>query len=189
VKLFDRSGGVPAEVRSRARLPRGEKVLASAVAADGTWVLGTRGFLAVVPPSVEPVVTADPRLIPWEQVEDAAWEQEATRLRITEIGQYGEPRPAYDLVMDDHPGLLLQLVRERVTASVVLQRWVPVRGKRGVTVIGRRSPAGGPIAWMHAYDRGLDPADPEVVVVADLALVQAQAEVGDDAPDPAPHPI
>ncbi len=189
MKLFDRSGGVPAEVRSRARLPRGEKVLASAVAADGTWVLGTRGFLAVVPISVEPVETTDPRLIPWEQVEDAAWEQEATRLRITEIGQYGEPRPAYDLVMDDHPGLLLQLVRERVTASVVLQRWVPVRGKRGVTVIGRRSPAGGPIAWMHAYDRGLDPADPEVVVVADLALVQAQAEVGDDAPDPAPHPI
>ena len=180
MKLFDRSGGVPAEVRSRARLPRGEKVLASAVAADDTWVLGTRSFLVVVPP----VATTDARLIPWEQVEDAAWEQDATRLRITEVGQYGEPRPAHDLVMDDHPGLLLQLVRERVTASVVLQRWVPVRGRAGLTVIGRRSPAGGPIAWMHAYDRGLDPADPEVVVVADLALLQAEAEVGDDAPHP-----
>ena len=176
MRLFDRSGGVPTEVRTRARLPRGEKVLASAVAADGTWLLGTRAFLAVVPP----VETTVARLIPWEQVEDAAWEQEATRLRITEIGQYGEPRPAYALVMDDHPALLLQLVRERVTASVVLQRWVPVRGKRGVTVIGRRSPAGGPIAWMHAYDRGLDPDDPEVVAVADLALAQARAEVGDD---------
>ena len=183
MRLFDRSGGPPAEVLTRARLPRGEKVLASAVAADGTWVLGSRRWLVVLP------VDTGPRLIPWEQVEDAAWEQDATRLRLTEIGQYGEPRPAHSLVMDDHPALLLQLVRERVTASVVLQRWVPVRGKVGVTVIGRRSPAGGPIAWMHAYDRGLDPGDPEVVVVADLALVQAQAEVGDDAPDPAAHPI
>ena len=184
MKLFDRSGGVPAEVRTRARLPRSEKVLASAVAADGTWLLGTRKSLVVLPPSVELGEANDPRMIPWEQVEDAAWEQDGTRLHITEIGQYGEPRPAYDLVMDDHPGLLLQLVRERVTASVVLQRWVPVRERAGLTVIGRRSPAGGPIAWMHAYDRGLDPTDPEVVVVADLALYQAQAEVGDSVPHP-----
>ncbi len=34
---------------------------------------------------------------------------------------------------------------------------------------------------MHAYDEGLDPDDPEVVVVADLALAQARAEVGDTA--------
>ena len=47
-------------------------------------------------------------------------------------------------------------------------------------MIGRRSPVGGPVAWMHAYDPGLDPDDPEVVAVADLALAQAQAEVGDD---------
>ena len=85
--------------------------------------------------------------------------------------------------MED-PALLLQLVRERVTASIVLQRRVPVRGKLGLTVIGRRSPVGGPVAWMHAYDRGLDPDDPEVVAVADLALVQAQAEVGDDPARP-----
>jgi hypothetical protein len=183
VRIFDRSGGPPADVLTRARLPRGEKVLASAVAADGTWVLGTRRSLAVVP------VGSEARLVPWEQVEDAAWEQDGTRLRLTEIGQYGEPRPSYDLVMDSHPALLLQLVRERVTASVVLQRWVPVRGRSGLTVIGRRSPAGGPVVWMHAYDRGLDPADPEVVVVADLALLQARAEVGDEAADEAPHPI
>ena len=68
-----------------------------------------------------------------------------------------------------------------MTASVVLQRWVPVRGKKGLTVIGRRSPVGGPVAWMHAYDAGLDPADPEVAAVADQALAQAQAEVGEPA--------
>jgi hypothetical protein len=34
---------------------------------------------------------------------------------------------------------------------------------------------------MHAYDEGLDPADPEVAAVADRALEQAQAEVGEPA--------
>ena len=53
-------------------------------------------------------------------------------------------------------------------------------------MIGRRSPAGGPVAWMHAYDRGLDPADPEVVAVADLALSRRRPR---SATDPASHPI
>ena len=47
-------------------------------------------------------------------------------------------------------------------------------------MIGRRSPVGGPVAWMHAYDPGLDPHDPEVAAIADGALDQARAEVGDD---------
>jgi hypothetical protein len=82
------------------------------------------------------------------------------------------------------PALLLQLVRERVTASIVLQRRVPVRGKLGLTVIGRRSPIGGPVTWMHAYDPGLDPGDPDVAAVADDALVGARAELGEDASNP-----
>ena len=79
----------------------------------------------------------------------------------------------------EEPALLLQLLRERVTASIVLQRRVPVRGSLGLVVIGRRSPVGGPVTWMHAYDAGLDPDDPEVVAIADLALAHAQAEVGE----------
>ena len=171
MSLLRRGGGVPPEVLSRASLPRGEKVLAHAVSTDGTWLLGTRARLVLL--LGDEVVE-----LPWEQVEDAAWNMDESRLRITGIGTYGEPRPSYSLDMAD-PALLLQLLRERVTASIVLQRRVPVRGELGLTVIGRRSPVGGPVAWMHAYDRGLDPDDPVVVAVADLALAQAQAEVGD----------
>ena len=116
---------------------------------------------------------------PWEQIEDAAWDNDASLLRITTIGEYGEPRPSYTFEMQD-PALLLQLLRERVTASIVLQRRVPVRGQLGLTVIGRRSPVGGVVEWMHAYDPGLDPVDPEVAAIADEALAQARAEVGDD---------
>lgn len=161
---------VPAEVLASAGLPAGEKVLASAATRDGGWVLGTRRFLVLV--------DAEARQIPWELVEDANWDQEESRLRVTEIADFGSPRPSYTLVLAE-PGLLLQLVRERVTASIVIQRRVPVRGKLGLTVIGRRSPTGGPVAWMHAYDAGLDPVDPEVEAVAAAALRGAQAEVGE----------
>ena len=175
MRFLDRSGRVPADVLARADLPRGEKVLAHTVANDGTWLLGTRLHLVVVGDADAAAVQ-----IAWESVEDASWEQEASRLRVTEIGQYGEPKPTHSFIVSD-PALLLQLVRERVTASVVLQRWVPVRAKVGLTVIGRRSPVGGPIAWMHAYDAGVDPSDPEVAAVAEQALAQAQVEVGEPA--------
>jgi hypothetical protein len=166
-----RRGTVPDGILARAGLPRGERVLASAPATDGSWVLGTRVRLVLVRPDG---VTQ----LPWEGVEDAAWDQDGSRLRITGIGEYGEPRPSYTFEMDD-PALLLQLVRERVTASIVLQRWVPVRRRQGLTVIGRRSPIGGPVTWMHAYDLGLDPADPDVAAAAEQALLAARAEVGD----------
>jgi hypothetical protein len=162
---------IPADVLTRAALPRGDRVLASGVAHDGTWLLGTRRVLVLLPPGGREVIA-------WESVEDASWDRDEERLQITRVGEYGRARPTYVLAIDE-PAHLLQLLRERVTASIVLQRRVPVRGRLGVTVIGRRSPAGGPVTWMHAYDPGLEPDDPEVVAVAELALTQARSEVGD----------
>ena len=182
MRFLERRGGVPDETLARADLPRGEKVLAHTVAKDGTWLLGTRLRLVVVE-THDPDAERAALPIPWETVEDAAWDRDDSRLRVTEIGQYGEPKPTHSFAVED-PALLLQLIRERVTASIVLQRWAPVRGKLGLTVIARRSPVGGPVAWMHAYDEGLDPADPEVVAVADQALAQAQVEVGEPADGP-----
>lgn len=171
MRLFERAGGVPADVLARAELPRGEKLLAHAPASDGSWLLGTRQRLTLVQP-------AGTTQVAWERVEEAAWDQEGSRLTVTEIGAYGEPRPAYSFQLED-PSRLLQLVRERVTASIVLQRRIPVRGKLGLTIIGRRSPVGGPVAWMQAYDQGLDPVDPEVAIVAAAGLLAAQGEVGE----------
>lgn len=182
---FARRPRVPGHVLESAAVPAGERVLEHAEADDGSWLLATRSRLLIAFPvrtdTDGPEETH--RSIPWEQVEDAAWDREQSRLRVTEVGEYGAPRPTYTFGLGQ-PDRLLQLVRERVTASVVLQRRVPVRGKLGLVVIGRRNPTGGPVRWMHAYDAGLDPADPEVAEAADRSLAAARAELGESSAGP-----
>jgi hypothetical protein len=171
-RLFARGAGVPTDVLERVMLSRGARVLASAHAEDGTWLLGTRDALIVVPPA-EPVET-----IPWERVATADWNRDEDRLRVTEVAEYGDVPPTHVVAVQE-PGLLLQLVRERVTASIVLQRRVPVSGRRGVKVIARRPPQGsGETTWAVELDPGLAPEDPAVREAAARGLQEAQAELG-----------
>ena len=151
------------------RLPSGERPLATTTAADGTLVAGTRDALHI----------GELRL-PWEHVERADWDADESTLTVLELGSWGEQRPVHRIVVED-PGRLLELVRERVTATVVIQRHVPVHGRRGVSVIARR-PASGParLHWFYEYDEGVDPADPEVRDAAESAYAELRREVGLD---------
>jgi hypothetical protein len=149
------------------RLGPGEHELASAEAVDGTLVAGSRDALHV-----------GDRRIPWETVEKADWDADESTLTVTEVGTWGAVRPVHRVVLPE-PGRLLELVRERVTASVVLQRHVPVRGHRGVVVIARRAPRGDqPLEWVYEFEEGVDPDDPDVRRAAEAALEQAQQDVG-----------
>ena len=72
-------------------------------------------------------------------------------------------------------------MRERVTASVLLVRHVPIDGRRGLRVIARRAPAGDrALQWVYEYDEGIDPDDPTVRLAAETALTAARDEVGLD---------
>jgi hypothetical protein len=149
----------------------GEKVLAWATSATGEVVAGTRDALYLSGPS-------ETLRLPWEQVKAADWDNDTSVLRVSEVGSWGEQRVEHAVTLDRAPRLL-QLVRERVTASVVLQRHVPVAGRRGLRVIARRAPRGDqPIAWFYEYDEGVDPADPDVRAVAEQALAAAREQVG-----------
>jgi hypothetical protein len=166
-------------VRRRTRptvdVPAGEKVLAWAESSSGEVVAGTRDALYVASSGSQ----IETRL-PWEQVEAADWDRDTSRLRISEVGSWGQERPEHTLTIEE-PGRLLELVRERVTASVVLQRHVPLTGRRGMRVIARRAPRGDrPLAWFYEYDEGVDPDDPEVQRAATAALAAARDEVGLD---------
>jgi hypothetical protein len=155
--------------RPSIELAPGESELARAESEAGL-VVGTRDALYV------PTGAGHVR-VPWEQVESADWDNEGDRLRVREVGTWGERRPEHLLTIAD-PGRLLELVRERVTATV-LQRHVAVDGSRGVRVIARRAPSGGrEVTWLFEYDEGIDPVDPLVVLAADRALAAAQEDVG-----------
>jgi hypothetical protein len=156
--------------RSSIELAPGESELARAESGTGP-VAGTRDALYV------PTGAGHVR-VPWEQVESADWDSEGDVLRVREVGTWGEPRPEYLLHIAD-PGRLLELVRERVTATVVLQRHVAVDGSSGVRVIARRAPSGRrEVTWLFEYDEGIDPEDPLVAAAADSALAAAREDVG-----------
>jgi hypothetical protein len=156
--------------RARERPPievaTGERLLAWATTAEGP-VGGTRDALYL--PGAR---------VPWEKVQASDWDSDASVLRISEVGSWGTARPEHVLTVEE-PGRLLELVRERVTASVVLQRHVPLEGRRGVRVIARRAPRGDqPVEWLYEYDEGIDPDDPAVRFEAERALVAARDELG-----------
>jgi hypothetical protein len=150
----------------------GERLLAWAPLAAGGWVAGTRDALYL-----------PGRRVPWEQVQAADWHADSDRLRVSEIGAWGEPRPVHELAVAEaatkDADRLLQLIRERVTASVLIQRHVPVTGRRGVRVLARRAPSGrSEPTWLFEYDEGIDPDDPFVRAAAETALAAAKADVG-----------
>lgn len=158
--------------RSSLPIGAGERLLAwagvrSPDGVDTAFVGGTARALYV------------PDRVPWEQIARADWDQEQSTLRVVEIGRFGEPSPVHLLRLDD-ADRLLRLVRERVTASIAVQRHVTVVDRRGVRILARRPPgAHGRLAWFVEYDDGLDPADPAVVAVVEEALAAARDDVGD----------
>ncbi len=70
------------------------------------------------------------------------------------------------------------VVRDRVTASVIVDRFVALDGESGVRIVGRRGPSGG-IAWRADLDPDLV-GDPAARAGAQEALVEVRAEVGGD---------
>ncbi|TIC84821.1 hypothetical protein E8D34_13985 [Nocardioides sp. GY 10113] len=154
--------------RRRPVLPaaRGERILAWAPSAGGV-VAGSRHALYL------------PDRLPWEEVAAAEWDDDSGLLRVREVGQWGEPQPVHVRRLEA-PALLLQLVRERVSASIVLQRHVAVRGQRGARVIARRAPSSrAAVAWFVEYDEGVEPGDPLVRERVEAALAQARSDLGE----------
>lgn len=163
---------MPDAVRDRLALDAGERVLAGAAdaVADGAWHVGTDRALLVA--------TGDGwRRVPWERVDRARFDDDAERLEIVEVADFGEPEPTHLLLLAE-PQRLLDLVRDRVTASILLSRNVPVPGSRGVKVIARRSPVGGPVEWSYWLDRGLRPDDPAVRFAIAAGRADAESELG-----------
>ncbi|WP_370290212.1 hypothetical protein [Nocardioides sp.] len=118
-----------------------------------------------------------PHRLPWEQIASADWDADSGLLRVTEVGTFGEVRPVH-LRRLTGADRLLQLVRERVTASIAVHRQVAVRDGLSVRIIARRPPTGADEpTWFVEYDAALDPDDPAVAAIVDDALARARADL------------
>jgi hypothetical protein len=161
---------LPADVSARLDLAAGERPLAWALGTEDRWYVGTDRALHL----------ADGvgfRKVAWEQIERADWQSEPARLVVVEVASWGEPEARTRITLEE-PGHLLELLRERVTKSVVINMYAPVHGRRGLSVVGRRSPAGdGQVTWSYLLAKGLDPDDPAVHEVAARTLSAAEAEL------------
>lgn len=166
-------------MRAWSRAEGGEPTLASAATDGGGRLTGTRDALYLPVGSEPSGGSGRGRRLAWEDVQSAEWDPESSTLRVLEVGTWGEERPEHAFVVAE-PDRLLQLVRERVSASIVIQRRTVVRGRAAVHVVARRAPRGdGPIRWFFEYDERLDPHDPRVRRVADALLASAREEIGE----------
>jgi hypothetical protein len=147
-------------------LENGERALASAASAGGPVVATDRRLLVPAPDGYHS--------IGWDRVDRAAWDGDAEVLVVAESAPLGSPRRDHRLRVED-PRRLLDVVREQVTASVVLTRHVPIDGSLGVRVTGRRRRDG--IAWLVAVDDGLHLEDPAIRRLVDVAVASVRAEV------------
>jgi hypothetical protein len=138
----------------------GRKALAWARTRAGDWIVGTRDELVL------PVAG-----LRWETILAADWDAEDDTLTV--VGA-----DATYIVELESSALLLQLVRERVTASIVLTRRVTTDGRLGFTAMARRPPSGGEITFTYEYDPGVDPDDPGVLKSARATLRDLRHELG-----------
>lgn len=116
--------------------------------------------------------------LPWEEVESASWDQDAATWQVSPVGRWGETRTVHAFVLEDATRFL-SLARERITASVVLQRFETVGTSRGFKVVARRAPVGAATPTLFVeYDAGVDPEDPRVRDRVDGAVEAMRQDLG-----------
>ena len=143
-----------------------EKVLAWAEDDDGRAIVASETALHLqrTPPEYS--------RFGWEQIEHVSYD--AGVMAVT-LG----PEHASDTLrvpVGDAPRLPV-VVRDRVTSSVLIDRFVPLRGDAGVRIVGRR-PVDGSVVW-RAH---LDPVLADDTAARDAATraeSEVRAEVGD----------
>jgi hypothetical protein len=150
------------------------RILAWARSADGLVV----GSLAVLSLGGSEAGTepAGWRHVGWHEIEHGGWNAESRSLSWT---LYGGRRGRVELA---EPGRLPELFRERVAASIAVERFVPIRGERGVTVTARRDLGrDGELTWHSSLTRGLSWSGEGVAEEAARAAAELESEYGSSA--------
>ena len=106
----------------------------------------------------------------WHEIESGGWNAETRQLSWARYGGAAVP--------STHGAGLPELFRERIAASIVVERFLPVSGERGVVLNGRRDLAQArPVFEWHAtLGRGLNWRTPGLRETVDEALAELRLE-------------
>jgi hypothetical protein len=161
---------VPEHVLSLLALQDGERVLAVATDPDGRVLVATDRDLLLQrrPPDYERVG--------WDAIDKATFDADGLRI----IGRDAKGADLRLRIPMTDPGSLPEVVRERVTASIVVSQHVALRDDLGVRVTARRRPGASAFAWGYRVDPGLDETDPEVAQAALEAVEAVRRDAGLD---------
>lgn len=152
MKLFNR---MPSEVRTA--VAPADRVLTYAEGAGG-YVIATDRALYL-----------GGMRLPWFQVERGVWDEEGLTVVTTEGESHRAPLP--------EPGRIPEAVRERVTASIVVNHYVPLDARGGVRLVARKTDDDR-MVWRFVFDPDLDPADPGLRALAEQALEETRRSFG-----------
>lgn len=172
--LFTR--GVPAGVR--ARLERGERVLAHAPVAAPA---GEGGAVPVLAATTRALLLPDGRAVLWQDIGQARWTSDTFTFSEEGSGEHTvrlRSDPASDGV--DYRRLA-EAVSERVTATILVNRFVPfpdTDSATGFRLVARRPPGSSDVSWRVHLGEGVDPQDQRLSDAVSRALQALQDQMG-----------
>lgn len=157
--------------------------------ADGGFAIASLGLLSLARP--------DWTHRGWHEIERGGWDAESATLAwdshlasewpdleppessiVTNVPPAGVTAAGRsDSVILTTPGRLPEVFRERVAASIAVQRFVPLRGERGVIVTARRDLTdGGAVHWHTRLTKGLGWRTPGVREAVAEVLAEVRSE-------------
>ena len=145
---WSRSRGLPREAYTAwLEAHRGEQGSARILA----WARTTTGFCVGGLTRLSVSDGTSWRHTGWHEIERGEWNAETRTLRWKRLdGGHGS-------AVLSEPGRMPELFRERIAATIALERFVPIAGERGVIVSARRNLVeGGTISWHSDPDARSD---------------------------------
>jgi hypothetical protein len=140
------------------------------------WATSPTGFCIASPATFSYGSENAWKHIGWHEIERGGWNAELRQLNWVLYTAPGEA-PARGSLELTEPGRMPELFRERVLATIAVEKFVPLSGERGVTVTARRDLGpGGVVSWHGTLTRGLSWQTQGVAAAVDQAMEEVRAE-------------
>jgi len=162
-----RTRRLPAGIRERLEIPKGERVIAWGVdSANDHYVLATDK--ALYPEQVK-------ERLRWDFISKATWDEPI--LHVTVHDASGATKGIIKLRVEES-GDLPAAVFALVTESVVISEHVELWDGAGARMVARRDGDEGTIWWSVVFDTGLNASDPALRARADEELAALREALG-----------